>query len=220
MTRSDDRDRDGSAEELRPDVPHPHHPIGPSVDSDVPPDSPKPPLPRPQLIAGDVSLALRRIGASIIDLTAIVVPVLAIAEFSGLASPAGTAGDTGLPVWVFVVSFVYRWAMQSALGFTVGKWMLGLRLVNATGVPPRPLTVFGREALWVLLVLTSQVVPAAAADSFVGTVIFLGLITDVYSMFRRSDTRALHDLPFHTEVRRAIDGGPQANSRNHPLRFC
>ncbi|MBM4438543.1 MAG: RDD family protein, partial [Actinobacteria bacterium] len=68
---------------------------------------------------------------------------------------AGTL-DTGLFVWAAAAQALYRWGMQSATGATLGKLLVGLRLVNRSGGPPGPLTVLAREGtLFVLVGLPS-----------------------------------------------------------------
>ena len=200
MTRSEEGDRDEPGGLTAPD------------DQGSPPEASglPPPPPRPQLVAGDMPLIMRRVGASIIDFTLAFTAIFAAAAISGVSSSANVADDSGIRVWMVAVPLVYRWGMQAAVGFTIGKWALGLRLVCTSGRTPGPFAVFGREVLWVVLLLTWQVAPESLVQTapILSTLLVLGPLADVYMMFRRSDTRALHDLPFKTRVIRVmgVDG--------------
>ena len=200
MTRSDD----GSSDEPEAGGP-------PELDADEP-DSvpaweyvPVRPL-RPQLVAGDIGLALRRVGAWIIDFT---IAYSAVGIVVPLTTPVPTEATDigfGVVVWVVAVPLVYRWAIQSAFGFTVGKWLPGLRLVDAEGRPPGPVVVLGREAMLVILVFPIILGLGSTLEGvpIVPALMAFGCLADVYLMFRRSDTRALHDLPVRTQVTRAV----------------
>ncbi len=197
MTRRDDASPDGLD---GPDTPAPY-----ADESGDRPQRP-PPRPRPPLVAGDIGLALRRVGAWIIDFTVAYFIVVTVVAFTNPVPTPDAAYELGAAVWLLAVPLAYRWAMQSALGFTLGKWALGLRLIDGNGQPPGPFTVFGREAAQLVLVYPLLVVPGAAVEGVpvVRTLLVLGLLGDVYLMFRRADTRALHDLPVRTQVTRSV----------------
>ena len=186
-----------------------------------PGDEPPPRPPRPLLFVGDMPLILRRVGAWLIDFTITFFVVFVAASIAG-GAPApdaeAEAASTELVVWIVAVPFVYRWAMQSAFGFTLGKLGMGLRLVDHDGQPPGPIAVLNREALQLVLLYAWQVVPPAATEAvpILPTLLILGPLGDLYTMFRRRDTRALHDLSARTQVVRVMrvdtpsvsDGGP------------
>ena len=129
--------------------------------------------------------------------------------------------QTGLVVWLVAVPFVYRWGMQSAFGYTLGKLGMGLRLVDRDGQPPGPIAVLNREAVQMVLLYAWQVVPQSAVDAvpILTTLLILGPLGDVYSMFRRRDSRALHDLPAGTQVTRVARADAYGASRGGPRRY-
>ena len=169
-------------------------------------------------------LVLRRVGAWLIDFTIAFFVVFVVASIAGVTPDPEAAAETdptGLVIWLVAVPFVYRWAMQSALGYTLGKLGMGLRLVDRDGQPPGPIAVLNREAVQLVLLYAWQVVPQSAVDAvpFVTTLLILGPLGDVYSMFRRRDSRALHDLPSGTQVIRVARAGAFGSSRDEPRRF-
>lgn len=194
-----------------------------------PPDDepPRQPPPRPVLFGGDMPLILRRVGAWLIDFTIAFFVVFVAASIAGVApSPEAAmepdqADQTGLVVWLVAVPFVYRWGMQSAFGYTLGKLGMGLRLVDRDGQPPGPIDVLNREAVQLVLLYAWQVVPQSAIDAvpFMTTLLILGPLGDVYSMFRRRDSRALHDLPARTQVIRVARADAYGASRDGPRRY-
>ena len=154
-------------------------------------------LPRP-----DVGLIVRRIAAWMLDQLL----VSGLASLVGLAAGSlgqpGVGIDPGFAMWVRAFEVVYRWAMQSAVGYTLGKRLLGLRLVSMGSERPASLPVLGREiALFVILGLPTFVPGLPEQHQF--TVITLLLFLSLWVVFRRRDHRAIHDLPFHTRVVRA-----------------
>ena len=215
------RTGDGNASD--PASPRPPEPdardLGPPDD-----ELPRQPPPRPVLFGGDMRLILRRVGAWLIDFTIAYFVVYVAVSIAGVAPTAEAAVEsevTGLVVWLVAVPFVYRWAMQSALGYTLGKLGMGLRLVDRDGQPPGPIAVLNREAVQVVLLFAWQVVPQSAADQvpLLTTLLILGPLGDVYSMFRRRDTRALHDLPAGTQVIRVARADAYGTSRDGPRRY-
>ena len=215
------RTGDGNASDpASPRPPEPDaHDLGPP-DDEPPPRRP----PRPALFGGDMPLIMRRVGAWLIDFTIAFFVVFVAASIAGVVPgpEAATETDqTGLVVWLVAVPFVYRWAMQSALGYTVGKLGMGLRLVDRDGQPPGPMAVLNREAVQLVLLYAWQVVPQSAVDAvpFVTTLLILGPLGDVYTMFRRRDTRALHDVPAGTQVIRVARASAYGDSRDEPRRF-
>ena len=195
------------------------HDLGPPDD-----EPPRQPPPRPVLFGGDMRLILRRVGAWLIDFTIAYFVVYVAVSIAGVApTPEATAESdlTGLVVWLLAVPFVYRWAMQSALGYTLGKLGMGLRLVDRDGRPPGPIAVLNREAVQLVLLFTWQVVPQSATEQvpILTTLLILGPLGDVYAMFRRRDTRAVHDLPAGTQVIRVARADAYGTSRDGPRRY-
>ena len=225
--------RTGDGNASVPASPRPPEPderdLGPP-DHDPPPleppddEPPRQPPPRPVLFGGDMRLILRRVGAWLIDFTIAYFVVYVVASIAGVVPSPEVEIDTdvtGLVVWLVAVPFVYRWAMQSALGYTLGKLGMGLRLVDRDGQPPGPIAVLNREAVQLVLLFAWQVVPQSATDQvpLLTTVLILGPLGDVYAMFRRRDTRALHDLPAGTQVIRVARADAYGASRDQPGRF-
>ena len=101
----------------------------------------------------DTGLLYRRIGAWIVDGWVVGAATVLIGGFSGSLGSDIETVDPNLLLWALALGVVYRWAMQSAVGFTLGKRLTGLRLVSASGAPPGPLQVLGREAALFLLVV-------------------------------------------------------------------
>ena len=215
------RTGDGNASD--PASPRPPEPD--TRDLGPPDDEPPPqPPPRPVLFGGDMRLILRRVGAWLIDFTIAYFVVYVAVSIAGVAPTPEATDDTdvtGLVVWLLAVPFVYRWAMQSALGYTLGKLGMGLRLVDRDGRPPGPIAVLNREAVQLVLLFTWQVVPQSATEQvpILTTLLILGPLGDVYAMFRRRDTRALHDLPAGTQVIRVARADAYGASRDGPRRY-
>ncbi|MCY3914104.1 MAG: RDD family protein [Chloroflexi bacterium] len=220
------RTGDGNASD--PASPRPPEPdtrdLGPPDDGPPDDELPRQPPPRPVLFGGDMRLILRRVGAWLIDFTIAYFVVYVAVSIAGVAPTAEATPEsdiTGLVVWLLAVPFVYRWAMQSALGYTLGKLGMGLRLVDRDGQPPGPIAVLNREAVQLVLLFAWQVVPQSATEQvpFLTTLLILGPLGDVYAMFRRRDTRALHDLPAGTQVIRVARVDAYGTSRDGPRRY-
>ena len=220
MRQTGDAGDPASPRQPDPEGPNPELPIDePPID-----EPPRGPPPRPVLFVGDMPLILRRVGAWLIDFTITFFVVFVAASMAGGAPAPDTeaeAASTELVVWIVAVPFVYRWAMQSAFGFTLGKLGMGLRLVDHDGQPPGPIAVLNREALQLVLLYAWQVVPPAATEAvpILPTLLILGPLGDLYTMFRRRDTRALHDLSARTQVVRVMRIGTSRFSDDGPRRF-
>ena len=158
MRQTGDAGDPASPRQPDPEGPNPELPIDePPID-----EPPRGPPPRPVLFVGDMPLILRRVGAWLIDFTITFFVVFVAASMAGGAPAPDTeaeAASTELVVWIVAVPFVYRWAMQSAFGFTLGKLGMGLRLVDHDGQPPGPIVVLNREAVQLVLLYAWQVVP-------------------------------------------------------------
>jgi uncharacterized RDD family membrane protein YckC len=148
----------------------------------------------------DTGLFYRRIGAWFVDGLLVGVATFLIGSFSASLGSGVETVDSNLLLWALALDIVYRWAMQSAFGFTLGKLLTGVRLVSASGAPPGPLQVLGREAGLFLLVGAPGLLP-------LGELQFLplfGQLVSLYVVYRRHDQRAIHDLPVGTRVVRAV----------------
>ncbi len=215
---------DNASDPASPRQPEPDgRDLEPPID-EPPGDEPPPRPPRPALFVGDMPLILRRVGAWLIDFTITFFVVFVAASIAGVAPSPESAAETdqtGLVVWLVAVPFVYRWAMQSALGFTLGKLAMGLRLVDRDGQPPGPIDVLSREAVQLVLLYAWQVVPQSAVEAvpILTTLLILGPLGDLYTMFRRRDTRALHDLPLRTQVVRVVRADAYGVSRGGPRQW-
>ena len=83
---------------------------------------------------------MRRVLAATIDAGLIVVPFAAFSEFAPI---------TALPIAALLV---YRVVLHTSLGFTAGKWIMRLRLVDrSSGKKPRFVQVIKRD-LWFIVI--------------------------------------------------------------------
>ena len=158
----------------------------------------------------EIGVVYRRVAAFLLDFLLVWIVTSFIGERAGALGPNFTdAAAESLARWQFAAILVYRWAMQSAFGFTLGKLLLGLRLVADDGGPPGALRALGREVplcmivnVWLLApVLFQYFVPQIAS------------VISLWMALRRPDGRALHDLPMRTRVVRTRpapgrQGGP------------
>ena len=157
------------------------------------PDDDQPP-------ARDTGLLYRRIGAWIADGLLVGVVTFLIGGFSTSLGSGIETVDSNLLLWALAFEVVYRWAMQSAFGFTLGKRLTGVRLVSASGAPPGPSQVLGREAALFLLIAAPGLLPFDELRLLP----LVGQLVSLYVVFRRHDQRAIHDLPVGTRVVRAV----------------
>lgn len=157
------------------------------------PDGDQPP-------ARDTGLLYRRVGAWIVDGWVVGAATVLIGGFSGSLGSDIETVDPNLLLWALALGVVYRWAMQSAFGFTLGKRLTGLRLVSASGAPPGPLQVLGREAGLFVLVVAPGLLPYDQVQFLP----MFGQLVSLYVVYRRHDQRAIHDLPVGTRVVRAV----------------
>ncbi len=153
-------------------------------------------LPRP-----DFGLILRRIGAWILDQLLVSGVAWLIGLAAGVIGPGVSDIDQGFALWVRALEVVYRWSMQAAVGYTVGKRLLGLRLASEGTARPGALLVLGRELVLFAILSTPALLGLAEQQQF--TIVTLLLFLSLWVVFRRRDHRAIHDLPFRTRVVRA-----------------
>ena len=96
----------------------------------------------------------RRIGAALLDivlltLVAIVVGLLLGDTETGKGRASVQLGTAGTLVWL-VLSLLYYGAMEAATGQTVGKRLLGVRVVRLDGARPTPGNVAARTVLRII----------------------------------------------------------------------
>ena len=162
--------------------------------TDPPADPPAPPVAGPLGIE-DSGLIYRRIGAYVLD--SVLVSVAALLVLGATNSLGSTddpvAVDPMLAVWALALEVLYRWAMQAAFGFTVGKLAMGLRLVGPDGKPANAIQILIRELALIGMLGVAQLV----GNLIVPALVQIGLI---YTVIRRPDRRSLHDLTVQTRV--------------------
>ena len=149
--------------------------------------------------AADSGLVYRRVGAYVIDslLVAIVTTILGVSTGSvGMDSDALSIDPT-FALWVLVFEVLYRWSVQSAFGFTLGKLALGLRLVGGDGGPAGALRILVREVALGTMLGAAQATGWAILPALVQVLL-------VYVVIHRPDRRSLHDLTVQTRVIRVM----------------
>ena len=170
-------------------------------DSDVAPDQAVLPAPTKTVRSSDVVVVYRRAGAYVIDfmLVGFVTVFLGFATGSvSSAGPADTVGtiDIALAQWEAVAILLYRWGMQSAFGFTIGKLIMGLRVVADDGGPAGPIQILGREFVLFAIANLGPFIPQLA----VLWIPWVLSLVNLWIAVRRQDHRGIHDLPLRTRV--------------------
>ena len=158
--------------------------------------------------AADSGLVYRRVGAYVIDslLVAIVTTILGVSTGSvGMDSDALSIDPT-FALWVLVFEVLYRWSVQSAFGFTLGKLALGLRLVGGDGGPAGALRILVREVALGAMLGAAQATGWAILPALVQVLL-------VYVVIHRPDRRSLHDLTVQTRVIRVMPDDSDAPMR-------
>jgi uncharacterized RDD family membrane protein YckC len=140
-------------------------------------------------------LIQRRVGAYILDSVFISIAAIIVGGITGSIGP-DSAVNPAFAVWALILEVLYRWAMQATFGFTVGKFMLGLRLVGADGNRAGPLRVLGREISLFAMLFIAQYIPGLPQPLLPALV----QIVLLYVVIRRPDRRSLHDLTVKTQV--------------------
>ena len=151
--------------------------------------------------AADSGLVYRRVGAYVIDSLLVAIATTIIGVGAGIVSmdPDGPAIDPSLALWMLIFEVLYRWSVQSAFGFTLGKLALGLRLVSAEGGPAGPLRILVREVALGGMLGVAQATGWTILPALVQVLL-------VYVVIHRPDRRSLHDLTVQTRVIRVIPG--------------
>ncbi len=148
--------------------------------------------------ATDMGYVMRRVGAYLIDsiLIAIVAVLVGSATGAVSAGPGELTVDPAFTLWVLVLEALYRWALQSAFGFTLGKLALGLRVVRAYGGRAGPIRVLIREFVLAAILGIAQSTGQLMLPAIVQVVL-------LFFVIQRTDNRSLHDIPGITRVVRA-----------------
>ena len=145
--------------------------------------------------AADSGLVYRRVGAYVIDSLLVALTTTVIGVASGIISMdlEAPAIDPSLALWMLIFEVLYRWSVQSAFGFTLGKLALGLRLVGSDGGPAGPLQILVREIALGAMLGVAQATGWAILPALVQVLL-------VYVVIHRPDRRSLHDLTVQTRV--------------------
>ena len=145
--------------------------------------------------AADSGLVYRRVGAYVIDSLLVALTTTVIGVATGIISMdlEAPAIDPSLALWMLIFEVLYRWSVQSAFGFTLGKLALGLRLVGSDGGPVGPLQILVREIALGVMLGVAQATGWAILPALVQVLL-------VYVVIHRPDRRSLHDLTVQSRV--------------------
>ena len=140
-------------------------------------------------------------GAYVIDSLLVALTTTVIGVATGIISMdlEAPAIDPSLALWMLIFEVLYRWSVQSAFGFTLGKLALGLRLVGSDGGPAGRLKILVREIALGVMVGVAQATGWAILPALVQVLL-------VYVVIHRPDRRSLHDLTVQTRVIRVTPG--------------
>ena len=156
--------------------------------------SPQPAVKPGRSLGLDAALIQRRVGAYIVDSVFISFAAIIVGAASGsIGNDVDAVVNPAFAVWALALEVLYRWAMQATFGFTVGKFVLGLRLVGADGSRAGPLHVLTREISLFAMLFIAQQIPSMLP-------LVLVQIGMLYVVIRRPDRRSLHDLTVRTQV--------------------
>lgn len=163
--------------------------------SHSPHDAPPPPPPPPAAQAVPAGLG-HRLAARVLDAVLVGLALSAVVALAGL--PAPTWGLGGIEAWgrsavTLGVWFAYYALAEAATGTTVGKRLVGVRVVDRRGQTP-PLRLTAARSAWLLLGL----VPIVGGVLQLAAVVVL-----IVTIARDSDSRGYHDLRTGTRVVRA-----------------
>ena len=158
-------------------------------------ESLQPPVTNGNWMVRDSTLIQRRVGAYILDSVFISIAAIMVGTATGSIGP-DAAINPSFAIWALILEVLYRWAMQATFGFTVGKFMLRLRLVGADGNRAGPLRVLGRETSLFAMLFIAQYIPGLPQPILPALV----QIVLLYFVIRRPDRRSLHDLTVKTQV--------------------
>lgn len=149
--------------------------------------------------AADSGLVYRRVGAYVIDSLLVALTTTVIGVATGIISMDldAPAIDPSLALWMLIFEVLYRWSVQSAFGATLGKMVLGLRLVAADGGPAGAHRILVREIALGIMLGAAQATGWAILPALVQVLL-------VYVVIHRPDRRSLHDLTVQTRVIRVV----------------
>lgn len=153
--------------------------------------------------AADSGLVYRRVGAYVIDSVLVGLAVVVLGVATGVVNMDldAPALDPTLWLWTLVFEVLYRWSVQAAFGATLGKMVLGLRLVAADGGPAGPLPILTREVALGAMLGAAQYVAQSTGFALLPALVQVVL---VYVVIHRPDRRSLHDLTVQTRVIRVV----------------
>lgn len=153
--------------------------------------------------AADSGLVYRRVGAYVIDSVLVGLAVVVLGVATGVVNMDldAPALDPTLWLWTLVFEVLYRWSVQAAFGATLGKMVLGLRLVAADGGPAGPLPILTREVSLGAMLGAAQYVAQSTGFALLPALVQVVL---VYVVIHRPDRRSLHDLTVQTRVIRVV----------------
>ncbi|MCY3895051.1 MAG: RDD family protein [Chloroflexi bacterium] len=153
--------------------------------------------------AADSGLVYRRVGAYVIDSVLVGLAVVVLGVATGVVNMDldAPALDPTLWLWTLVFEVLYRWSVQAAFGATLGKMVLGLRLVAADGGPAGPLPILTREISLGAMLGAAQYVAQSTGFALLPALVQVVL---VYVVIHRPDRRSLHDLTVQTRVIRVV----------------
>lgn len=149
--------------------------------------------------AADSGLVYRRVGAYVIDSVLVGLAVVVLGAATGVINMDldAPALDPSLWLWTLVFEVLYRWSVQAAFGATLGKMVLGLRLVAADGSPAGPLHILTREVSLGAMLGAAQYAAQSTGWALLPALVQVVL---VYVVIHRPDRRSLHDLTVQTRV--------------------
>lgn len=147
-----------------------------------------------------------RIGARLIDgliVALAVLGVLAILAMLGLHEVDGGVLMEQVPVLVTaLIGFGYFVLHEGSGGSTLGKMVLGLRVVGPEGDDPA-IDVAAKRNLWLLL----GVIPAVG-----GVLSLIAVIAIIVTVAQSEDNRGWHDKSAGATVVRCVDGASEQAS--------
>ncbi len=174
--------------------------------------------------AADIAVVYRRAGAYAVDWLFVQFVVIFVGVRAGAvsidpgvtAAEAAEVADPSLGIWGLVALVVYRWAMQSGFGFTIGKALLGLRVVADDGSAAGPIPILGREFTLALVSNLVFLIPSTTVELAIFLPVAV-LALNLWVAIRRRDHRGIHDLPVQTRVIRARREDTGRGSMARPL---
>lgn len=149
--------------------------------------------------AADSGLVYRRVGAYVIDSLLVTIAALVVGITTGTVAMDAEAFsiEPTFGLWMLFFEVLYRWAVQSAFGFTLGKLALGLRIVGADGGPAGPVRILVREVALFAMLGVAQATGWTILPALVQVML-------IYVVIHRPDRRSLHDLTVRTRVIRVV----------------